>query len=326
MGRVILHVGLHKTATTTLQDTFFLNRSLLARHGLYYPRIGRARGHHALAADWVALPPPLRLRHGTAPTRARLARLAARPGVTLFLSSEEFSRAGPASVDFAALRAHFPPEVELRALCLLRGQVALLQSIWLEVARNRRPLPLAPFLRTALEEGRADGLFLDFTELDAHLRRGLPPGAITYASLEEARAHPGGVIGWHLAHLGLSHLAPRLRPWADGRSNPSPEPLAAWVAGALSAPAPPGPGLVAAMAALLPHGEARSCLFSRGEVAALRRRFAPANAALARQLAGRQALPALPLEGPAPGALHREDLTAPFWIRLARSLRGTAAA
>lgn len=325
MGRVILHVGLHKTATTTLQDTFFLNRHLLARHGVIYPRIGRARGHHALVAEWVGLPPALRLRGDPAAIWARLARIARSPGVTLFLSSEEFSRAGPRAVDFATLRGRFPPEVEVRVLCLLRGQVALLQSIWLEVARNRRPLPLAPFLRTALQQGRADGLFLDFCALDAHLRAGVPETAITYASLEEARAHPGGVVGWHLAHLGLCELAPRMRPWADGRSNPSPDPLATWLAGALSAPAPPGPGLISTISGHLPARRERSSLFTRAEWEALRRRFAPANAAFAEALSGRQAVPRLDLPAPAADALHREELDTAFWLRLARSLHRPAA-
>ena len=57
MARAILHIGTHKTATTTLQDSFRLNAALLARRGLIYPQIdARHSGHHGLVTDWNPLP------------------------------------------------------------------------------------------------------------------------------------------------------------------------------------------------------------------------------------------------------------------------------
>ena len=56
MARVVLHIGTHKTATTTLQDTLATNRALLAEQGIVYPSIGRATGHHTLATHWIDLP------------------------------------------------------------------------------------------------------------------------------------------------------------------------------------------------------------------------------------------------------------------------------
>jgi hypothetical protein len=37
MGRIILHIGTHKTATTTIQHTLFENRETLLQRGVWYP-------------------------------------------------------------------------------------------------------------------------------------------------------------------------------------------------------------------------------------------------------------------------------------------------
>lgn len=37
MGKIILHVGFHKTASTSIQESFHHNRSLLRQQGIFYP-------------------------------------------------------------------------------------------------------------------------------------------------------------------------------------------------------------------------------------------------------------------------------------------------
>lgn len=50
--RLILHVGMHKTATTSLQKMFFENRDTFAERGVYYPEASRTYlGHHLLAYE-----------------------------------------------------------------------------------------------------------------------------------------------------------------------------------------------------------------------------------------------------------------------------------
>ena len=44
MARIVLHIGTHKTATTTIQNVFHRNATLLAQHGIVYPRLGTATG------------------------------------------------------------------------------------------------------------------------------------------------------------------------------------------------------------------------------------------------------------------------------------------
>ena len=48
MSRIVLHVGIHKTGTTSIQDTLCANIDRLAETGLVYPRPQYGTGHHEL--------------------------------------------------------------------------------------------------------------------------------------------------------------------------------------------------------------------------------------------------------------------------------------
>src|SRR4051794_39377124 len=105
MSEIIIHIGTHKTGTTTIQDTLFLNRRLLAARGVVYPRIGLMAPHHTLATHWIDLPAQFRARRPAAASWATIARAYAGGDKTVLISSEEFSRLQPVPVDFHALRA-----------------------------------------------------------------------------------------------------------------------------------------------------------------------------------------------------------------------------
>lgn len=50
MKQLIIHIGRHKSGTSTLQKTLFLNRELLEEQGFYYPRTGiKGYGHHNIS-------------------------------------------------------------------------------------------------------------------------------------------------------------------------------------------------------------------------------------------------------------------------------------
>ncbi len=50
--RLVLHVGTHKTATTSLQKMFRENRDAFAERGIYYPEASRTyHGHHLLGYE-----------------------------------------------------------------------------------------------------------------------------------------------------------------------------------------------------------------------------------------------------------------------------------
>ena len=188
MARVILHIGTHKTATTTIQNTFAANRALLARHGLVYPELGRVTGHHGLVMQWLPLPTVFDLPGGAAAGWARVAALARETG-TVFLSSEEFSRGQPLPrVDLADLRRRLAPFDQVDVLCTLRDQLSYLQSIYLEVSKKHVPPPWPTFLANSLASGFGAGLFLDFNALDDFLQGAFARAEIHYLDFASSPA------------------------------------------------------------------------------------------------------------------------------------------
>lgn len=329
MADLILHIGTHKTATSTLQNVFSANRALLLRHGLIYPDIGRTTGHHVLTTPWVSLPPVYQLSGGARPLWEELAARHAGAAGTLFLSSEEFSRGDPRSrVDFADLRRYLGDFDRVTVLCTLRDQLSYLQSIYLQVARHNVAPPWPQFFAEALESGFASGLFLDFNALDDHLLRGFDAAEIVYLDYRAACAEPDGILGAMLRRAGCGLDAAALDLAGQGSSNVSPEPLAAWAAGLLATPRPATAPLFAltAGALALEIGDGRrNTIYTRAEEARLIARFAGPNQAFAARIAARQPGFALSPPRPAPEAVHREDIQGSFWLRVARRLHAAAA-
>lgn len=316
MARVVIHVGTHKTGTTALQDAFAANRDMLARHGVIYPRIGRHTGHHGLLTDWINLPSAYLSPDGGIDGLTALARAWQARDVTLFLSSEEFSRGGGigGQVDMAALRGIFQGWESIQILCLLRSQWQFLQSVYLEIARGRVPPPPPAMVETALATGMVDGLWCDYTRLVAHLGTGFGPEEIRLISFDRAALGPDGVIGAVLDRLGLDLPTEDRRRIVAHRANRSPDPLSTWAAFGIAAGQMPSEALrIAARTAWdLEFGpERRGCLFTRREIDALRLRFVPTNQRLACSL---------PWRAPGSDTVFRDDIGAEFWARLARRI------
>ena len=93
MRTCIIHIGLHKTASTSLQRMMCDNRDLLLRSGIYFPEAATESlrfGHHTLAAEMNDQATRLKL----APVYQSLARELEEQGLPspVLLSSEDFSR------------------------------------------------------------------------------------------------------------------------------------------------------------------------------------------------------------------------------------------
>lgn len=330
MAQVVLHIGTHKTATTLVQNAFAANRPLLARHGVIYPEIGRAAGHHSLLTRWLGLAPHYQTAVAPAELWRGLARHA-RPGTTLLLSSEEFSRGWNRRVDFAEVRAFLAPFERVEVVCLLRDQTSLVQSVWLEVSKHKTPPPFPDLLARAMRNGHATGVFMDYGALDDFLLQSFAPDAIRYVDYAGARRAPGGVLGTMLEICGTGLGADDLAPVDAAGANVSAEPLASWAAGIVSAPQPPPPALIDLATRALAEefgADRRSLLYTPADYRRFAAHVAPLNAAFAARLAERQ--PGFALAPPAPdpaalpepgtGPIWRSEMKETYWSRLARLL------
>lgn len=327
MARLILHVGTHKTATTTIQDTLFHNRGRLRQRGVIYPRVGRSCGQHALVCVWNRLPPHFAIADPAGAWDA-LVRRWADTDATVVLSSEEFSRGLPDDrrVNMADLRARLRPFDEVGLVCTLRSQPDFLQSIYLQISRDRPAPPIAPFLAQAGQSAMASGLWLDYRHLYQHFLSGFAPEEIVLVSYEAARNAPGGVLGAYLSLIQPGLSLGDLEGLDRGDSNVSPNPLAALMANTLAAPRAAPEWMIARAAEVLARQfgpDNPATLFTPEETLDFQRRFEPANRALEQAVAPYQpgfAMAPILRKG---GAVSRADLGAAVWRQFSRALYQT---
>lgn len=164
----IIHVGTHKTGTTSLQIFVQENVRALQTAGLYVAqsgRLGALPGNHELAWELLG---------GTSgPLFARLVEeLQASPSRTALLSSEDFSLlyAHPRTLDSLANRLRsigYDPKIVL----YLRAQAPYIESMYVERIKHGYVRPLAQYLETILRtghylpEGTQQNLQFEYTRL-----------------------------------------------------------------------------------------------------------------------------------------------------------------
>lgn len=324
MAKVILHIGTHKTATTTLQDMFARNAALLAAHGVIYPQIASVAGHHGLVKDWVPIADHYRLPAGSMATWEMLAASYGTGDHTVFLSSEEFSRGNPqARVDWAAVRVALAPFDRVEVICLLREQWQFLQSVYLEVGKKRQVDPPEQWLKLALDRDLVAGLWMDYSKLYQQLLQDFAPDEICFYDYDQARRGAGGILGQILRHLNIGLSVAQLEAVNGGRSNPSPQPLPSFAAAVIAAPSAAPSWVVEAATRAFEHeygAGRRNILWTRAELQRLQDYAAARNCTLSAQLAAVQPGFALSSSTPAPDTIYREDINRDFWRRSARGL------
>ena len=322
MARLVLHIGTHKTGTSSLQNAFWRRRDLLASHGIIYPDFGTAHSHHGLLG---AMHPDLaRLYPLPKPPEALMAELAARHAAsdaTVILSSEEFSRGSPARrFNFRAFRRSCGFE-RVEVVAVLRPQLPYLQSVFLEVIKQIA-VPWDKFFMQSLKTELAHGLYLNFNDLDDHLLSAFAADEITYLDYDAAMLMPGGSTGAVLAHLGLPPDSPGLNLAGDRRDNASPEPLVVLAALGLSDAKQLAPGLQDFLGEVYrDHFGAgvRSTLYGTRRAERLLAHFTPLNARFRARIARRGGVPpALNLKTFPPETLTADRLDAEFWREVAR--------
>jgi len=149
-----IHVGTHKTGTTSIQAFLRDNESRFARHGVIIPRAGRGEdlaGHHNLTQELLGAPGFVAERGGLADIVAELARSTAPRAV---VSSEDFSllsRSHDALITLrdAIARTGFAPAIVI----YLRPQIPYCISLYAEIVKNGNLKPFAQYLSELLEHG-----------------------------------------------------------------------------------------------------------------------------------------------------------------------------
>ena len=333
MARVVLHIGTHKTGSTAVQHALAENRWLLARRGVAYPDIpGSSVAHHGLMSLWNPYLANFAPRGGAEAAWRTLARRHARAPGVLVLSSEEFSRAhGDYAIDYAWVREALSEFESVDVVCLLRDQLSFVQSVYLELCKNRaaagnetvRIPPWSGFFSKVLKQGTASDLALDYNRLHDRLLESFEPERIHLIPYARAAQGPGGVVGAVLARIDRGLDPAGLARFRDGRVNVTGDPLSVWAAARISAPFRPPDRFVALVRGLVAErfGE-RTTLYSGREIEAVRKSFGPANQRLAERLAERDPDFALPWADLA-GVAGRDRIDEAFWIEVARRLHAS---
>ncbi|QCP88304.1 hypothetical protein EYE35_21770 (plasmid) [Cereibacter sphaeroides] len=322
MARVVLHIGTHKTATTTIQDMFAHNADLLRQHGVIYPRLSRVAGHHGLVMEWNKLPDMYALPQGSIETLKQLARDYARVPGTLVLSSEEFSRGKPgAQVDFRAMRELLSDFESVSVVCVLREQWQFMQSIYLQASKERQPPKPSTMVDSVLRRDMTDGLWIDYNLLYDHLLSAFAPEEITFLDFDACRRHRDGVLGAMLDTLGCGLPASSLQVVHDGLSNVSPLALPTFAACVITEPEQAAPWVIdcATGAFRIEYGEeARSCLWTYPEFQQLFAYAKERNGRLSERRKAVQPEFRIAESDPEEKRVYRDGLNTSFWIRCSR--------
>lgn len=150
-----IHIGIHKTGTTSIQTALARNRDLLRAHGVYVPKAGtidRLSGHHAIA--WAARGDP-RYRAELGDIHDLCRELSVIEEPVALISSEALEylvERGDAlrDIETALRRAGW----ETCYLVYLRRQGDYAASLWRELAKHGLKVGYAGFVLEILVRGR----------------------------------------------------------------------------------------------------------------------------------------------------------------------------
>ncbi|WP_194287209.1 glycosyltransferase family 2 protein [Tritonibacter aquimaris] len=231
--KVILHTGLPKTGTSTLQQVLERNRFALMEAGVHYPLFGtnrefsirrdRTPGHAVLVHS--ILNDEENLQQGLAAEVQQAARIAGRPIDTLVLSAENIvsPRFWTNGAEFAKLAAFFEG-IELEVVCVLRHPESWLSSLYVEMCGN----PWNQFSNT-LSDLAADldarGLF-DGQAITDTLQAPEQVSQLHIGCFETIR-QTGGIEPWFFEIMGISNAG--FAPVPASLTNQSQTPLQAAV-------------------------------------------------------------------------------------------------
>ena len=322
MSRLILHVGTHKTGTSSVQSVLYANRLQLAGSGIIYPEPYFGVEHHSLIGSLQELAPAYLPPSGRMALWQAMADSYAASDACVIISSEMMSVA-------AAARPEFLTEVvqiierfdELVVVCFFRNQVSYFQAGYLEKSKKRQPMALVDRVSKLLNLQNGSDRDLNHGRLYTRFKQVFGARSICALSYEAHATSPTGVLDAILSRTGHSVRANDLGDLSDLGSNRSPDPLATYVARQVFDVPVLHPSMIGYARTALDrlYGEGHpSTLLTRTEIVALKEVFGASN---------RQFDDELVRDGHAPLSLpfpdwseyiHREDLHAGYWLELAR--------
>lgn len=132
--RCFLHVGLDKTGTSALQATLKSSSLQLAKHGFFYPEVGRQHGHHVGLAKAMgfSMDRPVDVSK-TKSTSSALRDELSNNALTAIISSEHFSY-GVNRTNIENVRNALA-EFDVKVIIYLRNQIDWFLSLYAEVIK-----------------------------------------------------------------------------------------------------------------------------------------------------------------------------------------------
>ncbi|WP_139301287.1 sulfotransferase [Vannielia litorea] len=205
---MLIHIGLHKTASSLLQERLFCRKD----HGFERPTRDRRLIH-----DAFVLPGPLELTPGDALDDLRRARDAATAAGRVLVISHERLSGYPSSGGFdrrsiaSRLRAAFP---DARILMVVREQRAMIASMYLQTVSDGSSLPIGRFLSPSEPRLlRMPGFRPDYLEYDSLLalyRELFGERNVLLLPFEQLKSDPATALAriYDHVHSERSHVAP----------------------------------------------------------------------------------------------------------------------
>ncbi len=280
MSKVVLHIGTHKTGTTTLQATFDDKREELASAGLVYPDLPNQ--HHGLVVPWVKVPDVHNYPDGAEANWRSIAKENADSDRLVLISSEELSRfsAGKFAVDFEQIKAWLKPFDEVEVVCMLRDQLSLIQSVFFQVFRPKGGRNWNEFLEGCLAEDQAFGVFLDYGQLYDALLESFSEEEITFLPFrpDGKTVNPTHTL---LTYLGFEQLC---KSMPDLTANKSDAPLPIFLSALINRPDGIDNGIAGALDDVF--GGRRTVIYSANEIKSVSDYFNPKNEAFLARYSG----------------------------------------
>lgn len=326
MSKLILHIGAHKTGTTSLQYCFDNNHKLLKSHSIYYPRLHKHKAHHDFTAPWIS--------HITSTSQyakqdalnawKALSDEFANTEQTVFLSSEVFSRIKPESVNFRELSLLVEKFDEVEILYVMRDQATMLQSIFMEVTRyTAQPINWETMIERVKNNRPPTGVSLDHNVVLNKILEGFDDRQIHFATYSNLQKSSADFFGFFLTRCGINGIPDKFS-FQEVYSNVSFDPLSHWLSLRLF----PwnkeiDPDLAKVIRKTLDEcfdANEITTLMTRSEINLIQEKFQALNLELMPRLLNKSKYLELPKIIVPQGAIMRNMLKPEFWLMLEKNI------